>query len=107
MHDTEVIAAASLVWNIARNAAPAEVTNHVDAAMDISDSAALPRLATRDVSSGESAILSSVCVLKWYRTKFCFTIGTGYTLVLNGREYSFAAAERAPPEVYMTKGYIA
>ncbi|KAF8074558.1 hypothetical protein FPV67DRAFT_1574567 [Lyophyllum atratum] len=80
-HDEDVIGAVSLLWSLVQTAMPQEVAEHVQKQLDASQ---LPTVATRNVPKGN-----------------------GFHLRMGDKVYTFNMAKRAPPEVYMSRGYIA
>ncbi|KAJ7197134.1 hypothetical protein GGX14DRAFT_375278 [Mycena pura] len=80
-HDLDMIAAATIVWNIAVAFLPTEVVDEIQHYWDESN---LPRLATRNVPTGD-----------------------GYQLEIDDTLYKFPLHPRAPPEVSLTENYSA
>ncbi|KAH9917278.1 uncharacterized protein B0H18DRAFT_41758 [Fomitopsis serialis] len=80
-HDEDVIGAVSLVWAMIKAVVPSEAIQEVEASLE---QAEMPRIATRNVAEG-----------------------SGYKITVGQQIYSFPAAERGPPEAYMSRGYIA
>ncbi|KAJ7511958.1 hypothetical protein B0H11DRAFT_1700203, partial [Mycena galericulata] len=88
-HDHDAIAAANIVWGVSKTWFPTDTINNIEKKLSESG---MPRIATRNVSEVHS---SPSC------------LGTGFSLELGGREYSFPDYERAPPEAYLTRDYSA
>ncbi|TCD60052.1 hypothetical protein EIP91_010799 [Steccherinum ochraceum] len=82
-HDHDVIGGVSLLWAIIKKAAPQEVITPVENALRVPG---FPRLATQNVEPGQG-----------------FRIHLGRS----DRDYIFPSGERAPPETYLSRGYVA
>ncbi|EMD30816.1 hypothetical protein CERSUDRAFT_145806 [Gelatoporia subvermispora B] len=80
-HDEDVIGATSLVWSLARAQLPGDITGPIQTTLN---SLKMPRLATRNVEQG-----------------------SGYSIEADGNYYTFPMIERAPPEAYVSRGYVA
>ncbi|KAK6972019.1 hypothetical protein R3P38DRAFT_3297240 [Favolaschia claudopus] len=80
-HDTEVIAAVTITWAVAKAWLPLDITNKIE---DTLEENGLPRIATRNIAAG-----------------------SGYQIQFRGLAYNFPTFERAPPEAYFTYGYSA
>ncbi|KAH8103629.1 hypothetical protein BXZ70DRAFT_926698 [Cristinia sonorae] len=79
--DTEVIGMVSLFWSLMKAWLPQDVIAQITNALDEHD---LPRIATRNVKAG-----------------------AGFNIQASGVDYRFDYEERAPPEAYLTYGYVA
>ncbi|KAJ7675264.1 hypothetical protein B0H17DRAFT_946085 [Mycena rosella] len=79
--DTNIIAATTVVWGVAKAQLPTEITDAIDRELL---NTGMPRIASRNVAEG-----------------------TGFHIKLNGTDYTFPIFERAPPEAYLTREHSA
>ncbi|KAJ3759420.1 hypothetical protein EV360DRAFT_41896, partial [Lentinula raphanica] len=80
-HDEDIIGAVSLFWSMANAHLLTDVTRVINEYMDSEE---LPTLQTRNVEPG-----------------------SGFTIHMDNQDFFFPYTQRAPPEVYINKGYAA
>ncbi|KAJ3747075.1 hypothetical protein DFH05DRAFT_1391946 [Lentinula detonsa] len=80
-HDEDVIAASGIFWSMIMSTMPAEVTQPM---VEILSDQKVPHMATRWIAPGK-----------------------GFHLQLENRHYVFPNVNCSPPELFLTKGYLA
>ncbi|KAF8173211.1 hypothetical protein K438DRAFT_1611016, partial [Mycena galopus ATCC 62051] len=95
-HDQDVIAAMTLTWSLAKSLLPIEMIAEVTAAVR---ETGLPKMVTRNISEGRQ---NSVLLLHQF---FIATVGTGYRMSVDDKDYDFPLYDRAPCEGILTQNY--